>query len=305
MASRLPFISVIVPALNEERTIRECLASLLRMDYPQERREILVVDNGSTDRTAEIVKSFPVRYLREERRGASHARNRGIEASQGDIFAFTDADCVVTTGWLRELVLGFDSEEVGIVAGEVVAYPPETTVELYTAKRKPFFFQGRSLSSPVPPWFMGGSVAIRREVVNQIGLFDSRFTGAGAEDIDYSWRFFQLVSLEMIYRPKAIAFHHHRLTTWTLFKQYQGYGYGQAVLCRKYQEKRLWGWRRELKAYGDISLAVLALGRAAILSMLRGRETTRFSYLYCELVRKLGARIGFISGTLRPGARYG
>ena len=69
MDSNLPFISVIVPALNEEQNIRECLVSLLEADYPPERREILVVDNGSTDRTAEIVKSFPVRYLREERRG--------------------------------------------------------------------------------------------------------------------------------------------------------------------------------------------------------------------------------------------
>ncbi len=55
MASRLPFVSVIVPALNEERTIRECLVSLLGMDYPPERREISVVDNGSTDRTADFV----------------------------------------------------------------------------------------------------------------------------------------------------------------------------------------------------------------------------------------------------------
>ncbi len=67
MASRLPFVSVIVPVLNGERTIRECVVSLLKTDYPVERRDILVVDNGSTDRTAEIVKSFPVRYLREER----------------------------------------------------------------------------------------------------------------------------------------------------------------------------------------------------------------------------------------------
>ena len=64
MASQLPLVSVIIPVLNGERTIRECLVSFLRMDYPSEQREILVVDNGSTDRTAEIIKSFPVRYLR-------------------------------------------------------------------------------------------------------------------------------------------------------------------------------------------------------------------------------------------------
>ena len=69
MDNTTPFVSLIIPALNEEKTIGDCLVSLFKMDYPPERWEILVVDNGSTDRTAEIVKSFPVRYLREERRG--------------------------------------------------------------------------------------------------------------------------------------------------------------------------------------------------------------------------------------------
>ena len=76
--SSLPFVSVIVTALNDETLIKDCLVSLLGMDYPRERQEILVVDNGSTDRTAEIIKSFPVRYLWEGRRGKSYARNQGI-----------------------------------------------------------------------------------------------------------------------------------------------------------------------------------------------------------------------------------
>lgn len=83
------------------------------MDYPPERREILVVDNGSRDRTGQIVASYPVTLLREVLRGPAAARNRGIEASRGQLLAFTDADCVVTTRWLQELVLGFEDEDVG------------------------------------------------------------------------------------------------------------------------------------------------------------------------------------------------
>ncbi|MDA2916243.1 glycosyltransferase family 2 protein [Nitrospinae bacterium AH_259_B05_G02_I21] len=109
---------MIIPVLNGERTIRECLVSLLRVDYPPGRWEILVVDNGSADRTAEIVKSFPVRYLQEERRGVSHARNRAIEASKCEILAFTDPDCVVSTGWLHDLVQAFEEECVGGVGGD-------------------------------------------------------------------------------------------------------------------------------------------------------------------------------------------
>ena len=89
-----PFVSVIVPVRNGERTVADCLTSLLELDYPTDSREILVVDNGSTDRTAEIVQRLPVTYLLEERVGRSHARNRGIEASSSELLAFIDADCV-------------------------------------------------------------------------------------------------------------------------------------------------------------------------------------------------------------------
>ena len=133
--------ALVIPALNEEETIGDCLVSLRRMDYPPERREILVVDNGSTDRTAEIIKSFPVRYLWEERRGFSAARNKGVKASKGEILAFTDADCIVSRGWLRELAQAFEEESVGGVAGEIVTYPPKTPVERYVARIRLFSSQ--------------------------------------------------------------------------------------------------------------------------------------------------------------------
>ena len=225
-----------------------------------------------------------------------------MEASKGEILAFTDADCVVTTGWLRELVQGFDSEDVGVVVGETVSYPPKTPAERYRAMQKPRQ-HAHSLSYPDSPWFTGSNVAFRREVFDHIGLFDPQIlTG---EDVDISWRFFQNKNFKLVYRPKSVVFHRHRVTTWGPFKQYQGYGYGQAILSRKYWGKLSWDWRRELRAYGDISRAILALARAAILFMIKGRDATRFSYLYCDLACKLGARIGFIRGMLRRVSEYG
>ena len=189
-----PFVSVIIPVLNEERTIRECLTSLIKMDYPVERREILVVDNGSTDRTAEIIKTFQVRYLWEERRGAAAARNKGIEASKGEILAFTDADCVVTTGWLRELARAFDEEGVGGVAGEVVAFPPKTRAEWYAARVRHLSPQ-KYLSRSLLPFAAFANLAFRRDVFDRIGLLDA--TIPLGESTDFCTRLLQGTDLKL------------------------------------------------------------------------------------------------------------
>ena len=298
----IPLVSVIIPVRNDQQKIHKCLVSLLKMDYPPDRREILVVDDDSTDQTAEIINRFPVQYLRQERPGSAAARNRGIEASRSEVLAFTDADCVVSTGGLRELVQGFENEKVGAVAGEVVAYPPKTPAERYIAVLKPLW-QIPVINSRDSQWFDLTCAAFRREVFDKIGLFDPRFVAG--EGTDFCRRFFQDKRFELRYRPKAVVFHRHRASARELFGQYHSYGYGQALLCRKYRREHLWDWHRELAAHKDLLLTALAFGRAAIRSRLRGWDTPECSYLYFELIRKLGARIGFIRGTVRRDAGRG
>src|SRR5213594_664427 len=90
--SVLPYVSVIIPVFNGERYIRQTIESVLAQTYNN--FEILVIDDGSTDGTAGIVKSYEnkLRYIRQPNRGASQARNQGIRLSQGKYIAFQDAD---------------------------------------------------------------------------------------------------------------------------------------------------------------------------------------------------------------------
>src|SRR5262245_20067902 len=125
-----PFVSVVVPVRTGARTIGDCLASLVRNDYPEARREILVVTGDRIGRTAEIVARYPVRAVRETRPSLGHALNLGVAEARGELVAFTEADCTVSTAWLAELVRGFDTDDgVAAVAGEIVSYPPETLVQ--------------------------------------------------------------------------------------------------------------------------------------------------------------------------------
>ena len=179
------FVSVIVPVLNGEEMLHGCLASIVAAEYPSERREVLVIDNGSTDRTSEIAAEFPVRVVREPQRGVGYARNRGIREADGEVLAFTDADCTVTRLWLRELLAGLRENGAAAAAGRTLAFPPNSVSERYVARRRASFGEW---SSPHPHPYLGfGNAAVRREVFERVGLVDPRFMG-GSEDIDFSWR---------------------------------------------------------------------------------------------------------------------
>jgi len=129
----LPMVTVIVPVLNGAATLAQCLESLQRLDYPVERREIVVVDNGSTDGTDRVLaaSSREIIVEHEARRGPGAARNRGLARAAGDIVAFTDADCTVDPAWLRKLIVPLQDRGVGISGGAIHAAEPSNAVQRF------------------------------------------------------------------------------------------------------------------------------------------------------------------------------
>jgi cellulose synthase/poly-beta-1,6-N-acetylglucosamine synthase-like glycosyltransferase len=292
----LPFVTVVIPVRNGEATLGDCLAAIVAMDYPPDRREIVVVDNGSTDGTPEIVRRFGLRYLREERRGAVNARNRAIAQTEGEILAFVDADCMVTKRWLRELVDALADDTAAAAAGELVAYPPSTEAERYMARRKPLWQQWASARHA--PWFLIGNCAIRRRVFDRIGVLDPEFAVVGCEDIELSRRFFD-AGLELRYCPRALAFHRHRATARSLFRQQLRNGRGQSLVQYRYSTTLPWGWRQELAAWLDLARVGWRLTSKVPRRMSGGVGHDDWSHVYHDLVLKVGQRLGFTQGWLR------
>jgi len=98
-------ISVVVPFYNAGRYIERCIKGLLAQSYPSTRYEIIMIDNNSTDGSAELVRKYsPIRLLVEPKQGSYAARNRGAAAAKRAIIAFTDADCVPAADWLERIV---------------------------------------------------------------------------------------------------------------------------------------------------------------------------------------------------------
>ena len=121
-----PTITVIVAARNEEKNIRQCLESLVNIDYPKEKLEIIIVDDFSTDKTGEIVDEFAAKYhfIKKviphlkviPKPGKTNAIVNGIKQSNGEIIFTTDADCVVKPSWIKTQIKYF-TDNVGVVTG--------------------------------------------------------------------------------------------------------------------------------------------------------------------------------------------
>ena len=291
-----PFVSVIVPVRDGEATIADCLDSILATDYPADRREILVIDNGSGDHTPALIRSRPVSYLREAKRGVSNARNRGIAESNGEICAFVDADCVVEPQWLTELVRPFEDPEVGSVGGDLQHAPPATAAERQAARLLGNWQRFAFTSNPAYP--ITANAAYRRDVLERIGPFDPPMTRA--QDVELGLRFQERSGLRLAYAERATARHRHRSTQGGFFRQQLGWAYGAGLVGAKFEAMgghpvmppRIRDLARPLQGLAIVLWAGLRRrGRRAWI------EDAWFDFLR-QIAWWIGARIG-----LRRGAR--
>jgi cellulose synthase/poly-beta-1,6-N-acetylglucosamine synthase-like glycosyltransferase len=230
-ANEIPVVSVIVPVRDGADTIAACLDAILATDYPSDRREIFVVDNGSSDGTAALIRARPVRYLHEPKRGVSHARNQGIAASSGEILAFVDADCLVEPQWLAELVRPFEDPEVGAVAGDLKHIAPSTAAERQSARLLGDWQRFAFTSNPAYP--ITANAAYRREVLDHIGGFDPHMTRA--QDVELGLRFQERSRRRLAYAERATARHRNRTTHLGFFRQQLGWAYGAGLVGAKFE----------------------------------------------------------------------
>ncbi|HLX70693.1 MAG TPA: glycosyltransferase [Verrucomicrobiae bacterium] len=230
---RYPKISVVVASYNGARTLKSCLESLQHLNYPD--YEIILVDDGSTDATQQIVSLFPtVRCIRHEKNfGLSVARNTGVAAAAGEIVAFTDSDCRADEDWLYYLACGFVGSEFSGVGGPNLLPPEDSGVAtaVMVSPGGPAHVMLTDLEAEHIP---GCNMAFYKSALDQIGGFDPIFTKAG-DDVDVCWRL-QQAGCKIGFSPSAFVWHYRRSTVGAYLKQQRGYGEAEAMLVRKHPE---------------------------------------------------------------------
>ena len=229
---KFPMISVVVCSYNGSATIRDTLEGLKKLTYPN--FEVIVVNDGSTDNLAEIVKEYPVELITTKNQGLSNARNRGMLESKGEIVAYIDDDAYPDKYWLHYLATAFVRTGYGAIGGPNIAPPEDGPIAdcVANAPGGPIHvLETDELAEHIP----GCNMAFKKAALLEIGGLDPIFRAAG-DDVDLCWRI-KDAGYKIGFHASAVVWHHRRNSVKTYWKQQKGYGKAEALLAQKWPEK--------------------------------------------------------------------
>lgn len=224
------FLSIIIPTLNRALLLEKALESIRLQSFPSDQFEVLVVDNGSRDNTAEVCQSFQgklekIRYFYEDTPGLHVGRHKGYEEACGDILVYIDDDIEALPGWLEAIQDCFSNPDVALVGGNILPSYLETPPEwLSTLWKKSRIFNGNGISalsiiqlsegqyeiSPLYVW--GCNFSVRKDIVEKAGGFHPdgmpqeliRFRGDGETHIS---QFIRDNNYRCLFDSRASVYH--------------------------------------------------------------------------------------------------
>lgn len=227
--------SVIIPVYNDPRGIEHTLRSVVNQNFPHETYEIIVVDNGSTDNTADIVHSFSnkwpllVRLVSENKTQNSYvARNKGVNVSRGEIIVFIDADMTVERHWLNDVMNVFQDNQIAYIGTRVKMYlQKKSTVASYDMATD-FNIERYINQSHFAPTCC---LAVKKELFAHLGPFDSRLLSSA--DKEFGNRVYK-AGYALSYIPSVVVYHPARQTLLQLLSKAFRLGRGFAQLINFY-----------------------------------------------------------------------
>ena len=294
----LPLVSVIVPTWSRPGRLARCLAALQAQDYPAERCEIIVVDDGSPQPldavVAEIRGPLSLSLLRQDNAGPGAARNRGTTAAGGTLLAFTDDDCLPEPGWLRALACQHRSTPDDLLGGRVVTHDARHRC----AETSQLILDGAYryyAHNPGPgQFFASNNMAVPAAAFAELEGFDTRFRVA-SEDRDLCARWLE-TGRGLRFVPGAVVRHAPRVTLARFARQHFNYGRGAYFF---HQARRRRGKQGSATALGQHIRFLSEVGRG--LAQRHAPDQMRIGALL--LVWQLANLAGYLAGALSPARR--
>ncbi|MBU1366310.1 MAG: glycosyltransferase [Candidatus Omnitrophica bacterium] len=235
--SEYPFFSIIIPVKNAAPGIRGCLESIQKLDYPQSKIEVILADGLSQDDTRKIGESYGVKIVLNPKQTVGPARNMGFFNSCGEYIVFTDADCILSQSYLKNVSAYFNDEEIAGISGPAIT-PAESS---YFERAIKFIYElanffcgsvhrekvGKSEEVEDIP---GCNSIYRREILEKVMPVDENLLTA--EDVDLNFRIRRL-GYKLLFVPEVTVFHHRRSSPQKLSRQFYRFAIGRLQVGKK------------------------------------------------------------------------
>lgn len=227
-AGNEPTFTVVVATYDRPELARQCAAAIVGLDYPRERYELVVVDDGGGEPLDPLLEPFrdqlTIRLLEQANQGPASARNLGVEHAEGSLIAFTDDDCEPARDWLRRLARRLQGTPERLVGGRTVNALVDNPYAEASQQLVGYLYD--YYESGVPgQFFTSNNMGVHRDTLRSIGSFEATHLRATAEDRELCDRWLYH-GFQLDYEPEALVHHSHDLTLRSFLRQHFNYGRG-------------------------------------------------------------------------------
>lgn len=230
-----PAFSVVIPTYNRPDQLRACLDALVRLTYPRDAYEVIVVDDGGVAPLDAVVAPFretlDLRLLTQENGGPAAARNTGAAQARGTYLAFTDDDCAPAPDWLDALAARFRSHPEALVGGRTVNALPENPYAEASQQLIGYLYAYYNAASDDARFFASNNMAVPAAAFRDAGGFDVTTLRATAEDRELCDRWAYL-GRPLVYAPDVVVRHAHTMGLRGFWRQHFNYGRGALYFHR-------------------------------------------------------------------------
>ncbi len=261
MIEDVPFFSVIIPTYDRPLQLTTCVNALTKLNYPRDRFEVLVVDDGSPTSLREVVKTFGdainVKLLCQDNTGPAGARNFGAAHATGDFLAFTDDDCEPEVNWLSAFANRFREDSRRVLGGRTINALEQNPYSATSQLIIDVVYEHFNNDEDGARFFASNNFAVSAEVFQQLKGFDAKFLTS--EDRDFCARAIQR-GIKLSYAPDAVIKHAHQLTLSTLWRQHYNYGRGAMRFHRARKADDGASFKPDYRFYSKLLQASTSLG---------------------------------------------
>ncbi len=228
-------IAVVVSVYNEEKNIAQLIGSILKQTRLPE--EIIIVDDGSFDKTAGIVKNYVnnnpiVKYFYQSNRGPAAGRNRGWKESFADICIFTDGDCLPEPNWIKEIINPLADSAIGATGGAYKTLNNQKLLARFIGLEIDWRYHNKKEIKAHGAY----NLAVRKNILEEVGGFNEEYPKASGEDWDLTYKISK--KYKIIFIPTAVVGHYHPEKIWPYMKNQARRAYDRIKIYKDHSEMK-------------------------------------------------------------------